>query len=161
MKNDDLATYLNDHLAGSIGAIEMVDHLSEAYRGKPIEAFCKELRDEITADQYELREMMRALEVKESNVRKAGAWIAEKFGRAKLHPEGEGSGDPGLFLALEALVLGINGKQALWRALATAQESWPQLRRFDFAGLQNRATKQAEHVDAKRLESAREALRPM
>jgi hypothetical protein len=161
MKNDDLATYLNDHLAGSIGAIEMVDHLSETYRGKPTEAFCKELRDEITGDQYELREMMRALEVKESNVRKAGAWIAEKFGRIKMHPEGEGSGDPGLFLALEALVLGITGKQFLWRALATAQESWPQLQRFDFARLQNRAKEQAERVDAKRLEAAREALRPM
>jgi len=161
MKNDDLAIYLNDHLAGSIAAIEAIDHLVETYRGKPIAAFCKELRDQITADQYELREIMRALDVKESSVRKAGAWIAEKFARLKLQPEGEGSGDPGLFLALEALVLGITGKQILWRALATLPESWSQLRRFDFARLQARAIEQAERVDAKRLEAAREALRPM
>jgi hypothetical protein len=159
MKNDDLAIYLNDHLAGSIGAIQMIDHLIEVYKGKPIAQFFNELRGEITADQDELREMMRALEVKESSVRKAGAWIAEKVGRAKLRPEGEGSSDPGLFLALEALVLGIRGKQVLWRALATVQESWPQLQRFDFARLQSRAQEQADRVDAKRLETAREALR--
>ena len=139
----------------------MIDHLIEVYKGKPIAQFCKEMRDKIAADQEELREMMRALEVKESSVRKAGAWIAEKVGRTKLRPEGEGSGDPGLFLALEALVLGITGKQVLWRALATVQESWPQLQRFDFARLQDRAIEQANAVDAKRLEAAREALRPM
>ena len=161
MKNDDLATYLNDHLAGSVGAIEMVDHLIEVYKGKPIAQFCKELRDKITADQEELKEMMRALEIKESSVRQAGAWIGEKLGRFKLRPEGEGAGDPGLFLALEALVLGITGKRALWAALATVQNDWPQLQRFDLARLQDRAIEQAGQVEAKRLEAAREALRPM
>ena len=160
MKNYDLATYLNDHLAGSVGAIEMIDHLIETDEDKSIAQFCKELREKITADQDELREMMRALGIKESSVRKAGAWVAEKLGRAKLGLEG-GKGDPGLFLALEALVLGIQGKEVLWRALATVQKSWPQLQRFDFARLQKRAIEQAKRADAKRLEAARESLRPM
>lgn len=161
MKNNDLATYLNDHLAGAVGAVEMIDHLIAVYRAKPIGQFCKELRDEITADQEELRKMMRAFEIKESSVRQAGAWIAEKLGRFKLRPEGEGAGDPGLFLAFEALVLGITGKRALWAALATVQNDWPELLRFDLARLQDRAIEQAEQADAKRLEAAREALRPM
>jgi hypothetical protein len=160
MKNDDLPTYLNDHLAGSVGAIEMIDHLIEVYKGKPIAQFCKELRDKITADQEELKEMMRALEIKESSVRQAGAWIGEKLGRFKLRPEGEGAGDFGLFLAFEALVLGIMGKRSLWASLETVQNEWPELQRFDLARLQDRAIGQAEQVDAKRLEAAREALRP-
>jgi hypothetical protein len=159
MQNDDLATYLKDHLAGSVGAIEMIDHLIETYEGKPIADFCKQLRDDINADQDELREIMRALEVKEGSVRKAGAWIGEKLGRIKLRLEGEGSGDPGLFLALEALVLGITGKRILWRALTAVQSSWPQLQRFDLNRLQQRALEQIERVDAKRLEVATEALR--
>jgi hypothetical protein len=161
MENDELATYLDDHLGGSVGAIEMVDHLIKTYDGKPIALFCKELRDDISADQDELREIMRALGVKESGVRKAGAWVAEKVGRLKLGLEGEGAGDPGLFVALEALVLGITGKQVLWRTLITLQSDWPQLQRFDFDRLHKRAVEQAERVDAKRLVAAVAALRPM
>ncbi len=160
MKNDDLATYLNDHFAGSVGAIEMVDHLIKTYEGKPIAQFFQKLRTNISVDQDELREIMSALEVKESGMRKAGAWIGEKLGRPKIDLEGKGSGDPGLFVALEALVLGITGKQVLWRALATVQESWPQLQRFDFARLHERAIEQTERVDAKRLAAANEALQP-
>jgi len=160
MQNEDLATYLNDHLAGSVGAMEMIEHLIKTYEGKPIAQFCRELREEISADQDELREIMRALGVKESGVRKAGAWIGEKFGRMKLGLEGEGARDPGLFVALEALLLGIKGKEVLWRALAVVQERWPGLQRFDFACLQKRAVEQGGRVNAKRLKAAREALAP-
>ena len=160
MQNDDLASYLNDHLAGSVGALEMMDHLIKAYENKPIAQFCRELREEIGADQDELREIMRALDVKESGARKAGAWIGEKLGRIKLGLEGESARDPGLFIALEALVLGIKGKEVLWRALAVVQEGWPALQQFDFARLQKRAVEQGERVNAKRLEAARAALAP-
>ena len=160
MQNDDLAIYLNDHLAGSVGALEMLDHLIKTYEGKPIAQSCREWREEISADQDELRNIMRALDVKESGVRKAGAWIGEKLGRMKLGLEGEGARDAGLFVALEALVLGIKGKEVLWRALAVVQENWPPLQRFDFARLQKRAVEQGERVNAKRLETARAALAP-
>jgi hypothetical protein len=161
MKNDEMATYLKDHLAGSVGALELVDHLIKTYEGKPIASFCQKLRDDINADQDELREIMRALEIKESSVRKAGAWVAEKLGRIKLGLEGEGAGDPGLFVALEALVLGITGKQVLWRALMMVHGDWPQLQQFDFDRLHKRAVEQVERVDAKRLEAAVAALRPV
>ena len=160
MKNDDLAKYLNDHLPGSVGAIEIVDHLIRTYEGKPIAQLFQKLRADISVDQDELREIMSALEVKESGMRKAGAWIGEKLGRPKIGLEGKGSGDPGLFVALEALVLGITGKQVLWRALAVVQESWPQLQRFDFARPHERAIAHTERVDAKRLAAAGEALQP-
>ena len=58
MKNDDLATYLNDHLAGSVGAIEMIEHLIKTSEGSPIAQFCKELCAEISSDQDHLRELI-------------------------------------------------------------------------------------------------------
>jgi hypothetical protein len=66
----------------------------------------------------------------------------------------------GLFLALEALALGITGKLSLWRALAAASEAAVQLRALDYAELEQRAREQFDRVEAKRLEVARKVLVP-
>jgi hypothetical protein len=84
MSKEDLTIYLNDHLAGSVGALELVDHLIDTYKGKRLEQFFKDLRDEIDADQSTLENLMETLGKKESTMRKAGAWVAEKFSRAKI-----------------------------------------------------------------------------
>ena len=81
-----------------------------------------------------------------------------------IHPDmhlGHGDGIDDLDrddLALEGLVLGITGKQALWAALAVAADAVPQLRELDYAQLQKRAAEQCDRVEAKRLEVAREAF---
>jgi hypothetical protein len=66
----------------------------------------------------------------------------------------------GLFLALEALALGIIGKQALWLALEVASKTMPQLGCLDYADLKRRATDQHDQVQAKRLEVARDVFKP-
>jgi hypothetical protein len=157
MAKDDLSTYLNDHLAGSVAALELLDHLIKIYEGKPLEKFFKDLRDEVSADQEVLRKLVQRF-AKESVVRKAGAWIAEKFTRAKIKTPGEKVGEMGLLQAFEVLVLGITGKQLLWRALNAALGSSPLLRGADLNRLEERAIEQIERVEAKRLEAAREVL---
>src|SRR5260221_13484776 len=107
MENDDLATYLNDHLAGSVGAIELIGNLIRIYEGNPMEEFYKELCADVSSDQDELRDLMGALKVKESSMRKASAWVAEKLSRPKLEPSSDGASGVGLLQALESLVLGI------------------------------------------------------
>ena len=77
MSEKDLTIYLNDHLAGSVGALELLDHLIETYKGDPLERFFKDLRDEIDADQSTLENLIETLGAKESTMRKAGAWMAE------------------------------------------------------------------------------------
>jgi hypothetical protein len=47
----------------------------------------------------------------ESAVRKAGAWVAERFSRVKIRLSDFEEGQIGLFHALEGLVLGIFGKR--------------------------------------------------
>jgi len=156
----ELASYLNDHLAGSVGALELLDRLIDAYRGKPLEHFFQKLRGDIHHDQEQLKELIQKLGVEESAVRKAGAWIAEKLSRAKIELGESPEGETGLFLALEALVLGITGKRSLWRALQSASRTVPQLARLDYNGLEKRAIEQCERVEARRLETARTAFRP-
>jgi hypothetical protein len=156
---EDLTSYLNDHLAGSVGALELLDRLIETYQGKPLERFFRELRDEIEADQETLKALIASLDEKESAVRKAGAWIAEKFSRARIQLSETQAGEMGLFLALEGLALGIHGKQALWRALAAASAACPQLRRLNYDELEKRAVEQCERVEARRLEVAREVFK--
>ena len=155
MADDNLVSYLNDHLAGSVGALELLDRLIENHEGKPLERFFKNLRGDIQEDQTKLEELIHKLGEEESAVRKAGAWILEKLSRAKIRLTESEEGDMGLFLALEALALGITGKQALWRALASASETVPSLARLDYAELEARAAEQAERVEAKRCEFAR------
>src|SRR5204863_3337977 len=73
-----LATYLNDHLAGSVAALELLAHLESAHRDSDLEGFFRRLREDIQVDRDELVSLMRRLEMTESLPRKASAWIAEK-----------------------------------------------------------------------------------
>jgi hypothetical protein len=154
----ELTNYLNDHLAGSVGALELLDRLIDIYREKALEHFFRNLRDDIRQDQEQLKELMQKLGAEESAARKAGAWVVEKLSRAKIGLSESAEGGTGLLLALEALVLGITGKRSLWRALQAASRTVPQLARLDYAGLEKRAIEQCERVEAKRLEAARTAF---
>jgi hypothetical protein len=151
----NLTEYLNDHLAGSVGALELLDRLVEAYEGKPLERFLRDLRDDIHADQEQLKNLIEKLGATESSVRKAGAWLMEKLSRPKLDLGNESPDEFGLLLAMEALVIGITGKRSLWRALQAASRNVPELARLDYTGLEKRAIEQCERVEAKRLEVAR------
>lgn len=156
---EGLSIYLNDHLAGSVGALELLDRLIDTYQGKPLERFFADLRNEIDADQETLKEVIASLGEEESTVRKTGAWVLEKFSRGKIQLGGDGEEKAGLFLALEGLALGIHGKRSLWRALAVVSEAVPRLRNRDYVELERRAVEQHDRVEAKRLEVAREVFK--
>src|SRR5215217_9596643 len=74
----DLDSYLNDHLAGSVSALELIAHWAHLHKDKPLGVFFSQIDTEIRADQNVLRNLMHALGVEESTVRQAGAWAAEK-----------------------------------------------------------------------------------
>lgn len=156
---ENLTTYLNDHLAGSVAALELIERLIKTYEKNPIGEFCKELRNDIEADQDQLKKLIDTLGAKKSDARQAVAWIAEKISRVKIQPGQSANGKLGLLQALEALFLGIAGKRALWRALATAAQTVPKLRKPNYPELEQRAIEQCQRVEAKRLEFANETFR--
>ncbi len=151
----DLPIYLNDHLGGSVGALEMLGDMIDAQKGKPLETFLKTLREDIESDQDELKRLMKNFGIEESAMKKAGAWVAEKFSRAKLRLGDSGEANLALLQSLESLSLGITGKRSLWRTLAAAAESTARLSGFDFARLEQRAVDQFERVEPQALEIAR------
>jgi hypothetical protein len=158
MANKHLATYLNDHLAGAAGALELLEHLADARAGTPIERFIAELHAEILADRQELEGILQKLHIAESRSRKATAWLSEKAAQLKLLLDDRSSGDLHLLESLEAVEIGVAGKHALWHALEAASEVTPDLRVADYAGLAQRAENQHRRLEEARLEAARAAL---
>lgn len=158
MSIENLTTYLNDHLAGSVVAIQLIEHLADLSEGTEREAFFLTLRDEIEEDQEVLKQLLRALGGKESRTRNAAAWLTEKVGQAKLKLDDPGSGQLRLLEALEMLGLGIEGKLALWHALSIAAEQVAPIRQLDLRQLELRARDQHDRVEAQRLQAARAAF---
>src|SRR4030095_4730518 len=99
---------------------------------------------------------MRALGIEESKMRQAGAWVAEKVGRARLIIAGDEPGSLGLVLTLEGLIMGVFGKKLMWRALAAAK--LPELNGYNFDELQRRAEQQIQKIGAERIRAARQAF---
>ena len=155
MNRDNLSVYLNDHLAGSVAALELLDYLVKVTMGTAHEAFFHGLRSEVAEDQETLRALLARFSAEESTLRKAGAWLVEKVARAKLRLDGSSGSAMERMEALEGLLLGITGKRALWLALAAAAG---QIEGFDFAQLIRRAEEQIAAVEAKRVDAAREAF---
>ena len=113
-------------------------------------------REKIKADQDTLRDVMRTLGVEESKIRQAGAWAAEKVGRARLMIAGDEQGSLGLVLTLEGLIMGVTGKKLMWRALAAAK--LPRLSSYNFEQLQRRAEQQIERIEAERIRTVSQAF---
>lgn len=157
MSRDNLKIYLNDHLAGSVSAIELLEELIKS-TGDASTSFLSQLKSDIEADQQELKALIQRLDMAESGPRKAAAWLAGKLVDLKSMVADRSSGPLWRFEVLEALVLGITGKLELWRALAAIQEASPKLRGTDYESLADRAKDQRRRAETARLEAAKEAL---
>src|SRR5436305_15103103 len=117
MADSELRTYLNDHLAGSINAIELARHAAGERSGTELGAFLAGLADEIEADRNALLEVMESLGASVDHPKQVLAWGLEKAMRLKYHSPLSSRGPLTTMLELETLLLGIVGKLSLWRAL--------------------------------------------
>jgi hypothetical protein len=158
MPNESLATYLNDHLAGSVVALELLDHLEAEGAGTAEASILADVHADIEADRQELEAFMTQLGIAVSGPRKATGWLVEKLSEIKLRLDDAGDGALRRLEALETVSLGIAGKAALWYALAEAAEAAPELNELDYARLARRAETQREVVERLRLHAAKEVL---
>lgn len=160
MANEQIGIYLNDHLAGAVAALELLEQLEALQGGEPLERVLAELRADIEVDREELESFMERLGVAKSRTRRASAWLAEKATELKLRVDDPAGGALRLFESLEALSLGIEGKRSLWLTLASVAEGAPALRVLDYERMLRRAEAQRSRVEAARLEVAPRALIP-
>ncbi|SRR6266511_1513235 len=158
MPNAHLATYLNDHLAGAVGALQLLAHLKAAHAGTALEPVLTEVHAEVAADREELEALMARLQIAESRPRQATAWLAEKTTQIKLLLDDPSGGPLRLLEGLEAVAIGIEGKQALWRSLAAVAADVAGLQGVDYERLQQRAQEQQQRVEVMRLDAAKAAL---
>src|SRR5258708_10833066 len=77
-----LTVYLNDHLAGSMVAVELLMALERTHA--EIEPALAALRVDVEQDQTELKTLMDRLNIAESGVRKIAGWLAEKTTQLKM-----------------------------------------------------------------------------
>lgn len=161
MAYEHLATYLNDHLAGSVVALELLEHLEGTRSGDTLSNFFRELREDVAADREELERLMKELNIDQSRTRKASAWLAEKITELKLRFDDPKAGALLLFESLEALSLGIEGKYSLWTAMEAAAKESSSLQLADYERLQQRAKEQRDRVEELRIKTAPTALAPV
>lgn len=151
-----LAIYLNDHLAGATGGVELARRARSSNRGTRWGEALEKICTEIEADRASLEEVMERLEVRRNPAKIAGAWAAEKLGRLKLNGRMRGYSPLSRLLQLEMLHIGITGKLELWKVLQQTLDS--RLPEVDFSALIERAESQRQAVERLRLDAAAEAL---
>jgi hypothetical protein len=152
--SDLLAIYLNDHLAGSTGALALARRARGANRGTPFEAPLTRLATEIGEDRVALLDAMRRLDVGSDPVKQWAGWLAEKAGRLKLNGRLTGYSPLSRVLELELLALGVEGKRALWRVLRDVAAGDDRLDGVDLQGLLRRAERQRRLIEQQRVTAA-------
>jgi len=153
-----LSTYLNDHLAGSTGATEIVRRAIKSNRGSSYAPVLERLFTEIEEDRAALRDVMRRMDVAEDPIKHAAAWTMDKAGRLKLNGQLLGYSPLSRLIELEALALGVTGKMSLWISLRTAFADDPRLEGVDLEELAKRARDQRQQLERVRRKAAVEAL---
>jgi hypothetical protein len=137
-----LPIYLNDHLAGSTFGHELAQRAAGQNQGTELGDFLEDLAAQIAADRAQLEDVMARLDVGRDVIKVNAGWVAEKVGRLKLNGRLLEYSPLSRLVELEGLIGGINGKLALWRALAIAAPQEPRLADVDFVQLIARAEEQ-------------------
>ena len=158
--NEPLDSYLNDHLAGSAAAVELVERIRDNNPGTALATSMESIRTEIEADRATLQEVMARLGVVRSTPKQVAGKVLETLSRLRLNERVTGSPEVTLLMELETLSLGIEGKLALWRALGQVKGDRPELAAFDLPKLEERALDQRNRIEPYRLQAAATALRP-
>jgi len=112
-----LVTYLNDHLAASVAALQLLDRLSKSHGQSPLGGTLAEFAWDIRREQRIVGRIVDAFDGGPSLVKRVLASIGEVVSRVKMRKLRSGDFNLQLFEALELLSIGFYGRQSLWRTL--------------------------------------------
>ncbi len=154
----DLAAYLNDHLSGSLAAIDLAAKAADKNRGDRLGVFLAELGKAIDEDRVTLEGIMDDLGVEKGGVKATAGRVVEKVSRLRLHERVTGDPDLSRVLELETLIMGVTGKLRLWHSLQASLASDPRLAGVDLDTLLRRAHDQLAGLDDHHREAAARAF---
>lgn len=152
--NPSLQTYIQDHLAASVFALDILRQLEQQDLDAALASFATDLYREIDEDRAELLEIASIRGLRRSGPKEFLARVAERFCRPKLNFRSKGL--LGVFESLETLALGVIGKHGMWVSL----EPLPAFHvgDADFLRLKTRAMDQFRRIEAHRTRIGRELL---
>lgn len=156
--DQELTRYINDHLAGSSGALLLVDEIAKQHDDPEAADFFTSLNGKIREDRKVLEGLLEMIDAQPSAIMKAAGGIAARVGGIKLMWEKVKPGELGMFEALEMLALGIQGKRLLWIVMRELQPWFPEWKRFNFQELELEALAQRDQVEEWRIRAAKDSL---
>jgi hypothetical protein len=154
-----LGIYLNDHLAGATGVVEVARRAARTSQGSDIGDALAQLAAEVVDDRAALLHMMAALNVPPRHYKIYAAWAAEKAGRLKLNGYVRGRSPLSIVVELEALRLGVAATAAGWRTLREIAEHDGRLDAARLDRLLARSHHQADILEELRARKASEVFR--
>jgi hypothetical protein len=153
-----LGIYLNDHLAGATGGLELARRVARSTPVPDDARVLRRLAAEIAADRQALLEMMAALGVPARSYKRYAAWIGEKAGRLKLNGHLLTRSPLSSLEELELLRLGVEGKAAGWRTLRTLADRDRRLHSGRLDELISAARRQAGLLEDLRIQAADQVI---
>ncbi|MGW7004010.1 hypothetical protein ACWGCW_14610 [Streptomyces sp. NPDC054933] len=153
-----LGTYLNDHLAGATGGVEMLRRAAKAHRHDGLGRDLAELAEDVAQDRRALLGIMASLGIPVRRLGVAMGWLAEKAGRLKLNGRLLSRSPLSDVMELELMRLGVEGKALGWRTLRSLSDTDRRLDASTLDDLLRRATEQADALEAMRTRTATRVL---
>ncbi|WP_432542085.1 hypothetical protein [Kineococcus sp. SYSU DK002] len=155
-----LAVYLNDHLAGATAGRARFARSARAHRGSVVGEVLERIGGEVAQDRRVLLRWMRVLGVQPRWALVGAARVGEAVGALKPNGRLVRSSPLRTVVELEALVLGVQGKAALWGALLELGSRGAPLPLAEVEALLVRAQRQAVELEELRREAVRDVLAP-
>ena len=156
--HDLLGIYLNDHLAGATGGLELARRVARSHRGPGAGAAVQRLAAEVAQDRAALEDIMGALGIPVPAYKVYAAWIGEKVARLKLNGYLLTRSPLSGLEELEMLRLGVEGKAAGWRTLRVLAETDKRLDPGRLDELISRARRQADLLEELRVRAADQVI---
>ena len=144
-----LPIYLNDHLAGAVAAVQLARRAAGQNEGTEYGEALAGLAAEIDQDRRTLQDLLKRLGIRGDPVKLLSSVVAEKLGRLKLNGELLRYSPLSRLEEIELLMLGVEGKLALWRALRANLDV-----EVDFDDLIRRGSAQRRRLEQLRLKAA-------
>jgi hypothetical protein len=158
LSGDRLEVYLQDHLAGATGGVELARRIASQNEGTAYGDVMARLAGEIDEDREELKAIMARVGAGADRLKIAGAWAGEKAGRLKRNGTWLEYSPTSRLIELEGLSAGVTGKLRLWTALREIAPGRPDLDAANLDNLIARATRQLDTLAEQHRRAAAEAF---
>jgi hypothetical protein len=149
-----LAVYCNDHLAASIGGIELVKRMLGRHRGSDYEGPLNQLLAELRDENSSLEAQMTALGFPVRHYKQAALWLGEKLSRAKLNGRLMSRSPLSDLVEFEFLASAVRAKRSGFETLREVAEVDHRVDKAELDRLIEQANRQYEWLTHTRREVA-------